>query len=42
MEPLRAYVNARVSHIYALMDYNLSLSDLARVSGWEAAAPTGT
>lgn len=41
-EPLRVYVNARVSHIYALMDFNIALSDLARVSGWDSAAPTGT
>ncbi len=38
-EPLRYFVTARVSHAYALMDYNIALSDLARVSGWDAAAP---
>jgi len=38
-EPLRAFVNARVSHMYALMDFNVAMSDLARVSGWDAAAP---
>ncbi len=41
-EPLRLYVNARVNHMYALMDYNVALSELARVSGWDSAAPTGT
>jgi outer membrane protein TolC len=41
MEPLRAFVNARVNHIYSLMDINIALSDLARVSGWDSAAPTG-
>ncbi len=41
MEPLRAYVNARVNHIYSLMDLNVSLSELARVSGWDSAAPGG-
>jgi hypothetical protein len=40
-EPIRVYVNARVNHIYALMDLNVSMSELARVSGWDAAAPTG-
>jgi outer membrane protein, multidrug efflux system len=42
MEPLRAYVNARVNHIYALMEINIALSDLARTSGWDSAAPTGS
>jgi outer membrane protein TolC len=41
LEPLRVYVNARVSHLQALMDYNIAMSDLARVSGWDSAAPTG-
>lgn len=40
-EPLRAYVNARISHIYAMMDYSVALSDLARVTGWDSAAPSG-
>lgn len=40
-EPLRLYFNARVNHMYALMDYNVAMSELARVSGWDAAAPTG-
>jgi hypothetical protein len=34
-------VNARVQHLYALFDYNVALSELARVSGWDSAAPTG-
>jgi hypothetical protein len=41
IEPLRAYVNARVQHMYALFDYNVALSDLARLSGWDTAAPSG-
>jgi outer membrane protein TolC len=41
VEPLRAYVDARVNHVTALMDLNVALSDLARTSGWDAAAPTG-
>lgn len=39
-EPLRVYINARVNHVYSLQDYNLALSELARVSGWDSAAPT--
>lgn len=42
MEPLRAYVFARLEHLRALNDYNINLSDLARVSGWDTAAPGGT
>lgn len=38
-EPLRAYVNARINHNYALMDVNITRSDLARVTGWDAIAP---
>lgn len=38
-EPLRAYVNARINHIYAIMDYSVAMSELARVTGWDAAAP---
>jgi outer membrane protein TolC len=39
LEPLRVYGNARVQHLYALMDFNVSLSSLALVSGWDSAAP---
>lgn len=39
VEPLRAYVFARANHVQALMDFNVALSELARVSGWDAAAP---
>jgi outer membrane protein TolC len=39
LEPLRAYVYARAYHVQALMDLNVTLSDLARVSGWDGAAP---
>jgi outer membrane protein TolC len=42
LEPLRAYGNARVAHLYALMDYNVAMSALAQVSGWDSAAPTGS
>ncbi len=42
MEPLRAYVYARLEHVRALNDYNVNLSELARVSGWDSAAPGGT
>jgi outer membrane protein TolC len=37
--PLRAYLNARVQHLTALYDYNLTMSNLALVSGWDSAAP---
>lgn len=40
IEPLRAYVYARANHVQALMDFNVALSELARVTGWDAAAPT--
>ncbi|MBX3189372.1 MAG: TolC family protein [Labilithrix sp.] len=40
IEPLRAYVFARANHVLALQDFNVALSELARVTGWEAAAPT--
>lgn len=39
IEPMRFYVDSRVSHMQALMDYAVALSDLARVSGLESAAP---
>lgn len=42
LEPLRAYVYARANHVVALMDTNLTMSELARVTGWDAAAPHGT
>ena len=42
IEPLRSYLDARVNHVTSLMDYNVALSDLARASGWDAAAPSGT
>jgi multidrug efflux system outer membrane protein len=41
LEPLRSYASARAQHLYALMDYNVTLSSLALASGWDAAAPTG-
>ena len=39
IEPLRAYVFARANHAQALMDFHITLSELARVTGWDAAAP---
>ncbi|HWL84671.1 MAG TPA: TolC family protein [Polyangiaceae bacterium] len=39
MDPLRAYFDIRTSHLTALMDYSIALSDLARVTGWDTAAP---
>jgi outer membrane protein, multidrug efflux system len=39
--PLRSYANARVQHLTALMDYNIAMSNLALVSGWDSAAPGG-
>lgn len=39
IEPLRAYVFARALHAQALMDYHIALSELARVTGWDAIAP---
>ncbi len=42
IEPLRAYVYSRLEHLRALNDYNVNLSELARVSGWDTAAPSGT
>jgi multidrug efflux system outer membrane protein len=41
MEPLRNYGYSRTFHLQALMDYNVALSNLALVSGWDSAAPTG-
>ncbi|MBX3234396.1 MAG: TolC family protein [Labilithrix sp.] len=38
IEPLRAFIFARISHATALMDLNVNLSELARVTGWDAAA----
>jgi len=40
--PLRSYLNARVQHLQALMDYNIAMSNLAMVSGWDSAAPRGS
>jgi outer membrane protein TolC len=39
IEPLRAYVFARAAHAQALMDFHVTLSELARVSGFDAVAP---
>jgi outer membrane protein TolC len=41
MEPLRNYGYSRTFHLQALMDYNVALSNLALVSGWDSAAPSG-
>lgn len=42
IEPLRLYVFARANHAQALMDYHVTLSELARVSGYDAIAPSGS
>ncbi len=39
VDPLKAYVNARAQHLIAVMDVNLTESQLALASGWDAAAP---
>lgn len=39
IEPLRSYVFARANHAQALMDFHVALSELARVTGWDDAAP---
>ncbi len=39
LEPLRAYVFARANHAQSLMDLHITLSELARVTGWDAVAP---
>lgn len=41
LEPLKAYGNARIAHLYALMDLNVTMSNLALASGWDSSAPTG-
>jgi len=38
-EPLRAYINARAQHLLAILDCNLTQSQLALASGWDSAAP---
>lgn len=38
-EPLRAFVFARAGHAQSLMDFNITISELARVTGWDAVAP---
>ena len=39
VEPLRAYINARAQHLVAIMDCNVTQSQLALASGWDTAAP---
>jgi multidrug efflux system outer membrane protein len=39
IEPLRAFVFARANHAQALMDLHVTMSELARVTGWDAIAP---
>lgn len=41
IEPLRAYLSARALHVQALMDLHVTMSELARVSGYDRAAPGG-
>lgn len=38
IEPLRAFVFARVNHAQALMDLNVNLAELARTTGWDGLA----
>ena len=39
IEPLRAFVFARANHAQSLMDLHVTMSELARVTGWDAIAP---
>lgn len=39
IEPLRAFVTARANHAQSLMDLHVTMSELARVTGWDAIAP---
>jgi outer membrane protein TolC len=39
VEPLKAYINARAQHLIAILDCNVTLSQLALASGWDSAAP---
>ena len=39
VEPLRAYINARAQHLVAIMDCNVTMSQLAQASGWDSSAP---
>ncbi len=39
LDPLRVYGNARVQHLQALMDCNVTMSSLALASGWDASGP---
>jgi outer membrane protein TolC len=41
VEPLRIYGGARIAHLQAIMDYNVTMSALAQASGWDSAAPGG-
>lgn len=41
LEPLRTYADSRGQHLFALMDFNVQMSFLAMVSGWDTAAPSG-
>jgi outer membrane protein TolC len=41
VEPLRLYASARINHLQAIYDYNVTMSALAQASGWETAAPSG-
>ena len=39
IEPLRNFVFSRALHLQAIMDLNVTMSELARVTGWDASAP---
>ncbi len=40
VDALRAYGNARINHLSALLDYNTAMAQLAQMSGWDDVAPT--
>ena len=39
VEPLRMLMHARANQLQALMDTNMTRAELARLTGWESAAP---
>lgn len=41
LEPVRYYVDSRSQELWALHDLNVQMSELARLTGWDNAAPTG-
>ncbi len=41
IDALRAYGNARINHLTAMLDYNVAMAQLAQASGWDDVAPSG-